>query len=120
LPILSTTSLYATHNNTSIQLIAGAVIGTINGVRRILLYHFFMKFHLYNVGSYNFFKWFIPRSDKDKCITDGDNYENTDQDVLMARCSEKKESNVMVFDNNNNNNTLEKLLFKNKKNIIYF
>lgn len=61
-PILAIASLYVTRNNTAAQLAAGAALGTFNGVRRVLLYHFFFKHSIVSLNRYPIFGLFIPNT----------------------------------------------------------
>lgn len=64
LPWLVGGGLYATSNNTALQVVAGAALGTFNGIKRVLLYHFFAKeaFILW-LQRFSFLTWIFPSSD---------------------------------------------------------
>jgi len=59
-PIFTLFALYITRNNTAAQLACGAVFGALNGARRILIYHFFLKRQLALLAHYKPFNWIIP------------------------------------------------------------
>ena len=64
LPNVVAGGLYATANNTALQIFVGAAVGTLNGVKRVLIYHFFAKEGLVEwLQRFTFLKIFIPDSD---------------------------------------------------------
>lgn len=62
LPLAMLAALFVTRNATLLQLFVGAVFGTVNGVRRVLIFHFFLKRPITLLGQYPVFNWIIPKS----------------------------------------------------------
>jgi hypothetical protein len=60
LPFVATGALYITNNNTLEQITFGALVGTVLGVRNVLLYHFFLKYHLEKLTMLQLLKWVVP------------------------------------------------------------
>jgi hypothetical protein len=64
LPLLVAGGLYATSNNTALQIVVGAGLGSFNGIKRILLYHFFAKEALMIwLHRFSFLTWIFPAGD---------------------------------------------------------
>lgn len=62
LPLAMLAALYATRNATALQLFVGALFGTLNGVRRVIIFHFFLKRPITLIGQYPGFNWIIPKA----------------------------------------------------------
>lgn len=60
LPFVASAALYVTNNNTLSQVFFGALVGTVLGVRSVLLYHYFLKYHLEKLSMLRLLKWLIP------------------------------------------------------------
>lgn len=64
LPFVVGSGLYITSNNTALQVLIGALLGTANGIKRIFLYHYFAKQCLLAlIDRYPFLRAFLPSSD---------------------------------------------------------
>jgi len=64
LPFVVGSGLYITSNNTALQVLVGAIVGTLNGIKRILLYHFFAKQCLLALlERYSFLRVVLPSTD---------------------------------------------------------
>lgn len=60
LPFIATGALYITNNNTLDQIVFGAIVGTVLGIRNVLLYHYFLKYHLEKLTMLQLLKWVVP------------------------------------------------------------
>jgi len=60
LPFVASAALYVTSNNSLSQVFFGALVGTVLGIRTVLLYHYFLKYHLEKLSMLRLLKWLIP------------------------------------------------------------
>lgn len=83
LPIVASIALYITYNNTLGQIIFGAFVGIVLGIRNVLLYHYFLKYHLETLSMLRLLKWVLPSG---KIIPTGVE-SSEDQDTKMLKAS---------------------------------
>jgi hypothetical protein len=60
LPPVAAAALYITNNNTLEQISVGATIGVVMGLRNIILYHYFLKYHLEKLSMFKVMQWIMP------------------------------------------------------------
>lgn len=64
LPILISAAMWITHNNTVFQIFIGALVGTLNGLRRVVTYQFFLKKGLVLLSqTFKPVQWILPDKD---------------------------------------------------------
>lgn len=64
LPWIVAGGLFATSNNTALQILVGAGLGSVNALKRLLLYHYFAKLGLMEwIQRLPFLRIFFPGSD---------------------------------------------------------
>lgn len=60
MPFLVGTGLYITDNNSFMQVVVGALIGILNGARKVITYHFFFKHYWTVLSRVPIVRWFFP------------------------------------------------------------
>jgi len=64
LPWVVAGALFITSNNTALQLFVGASLGSVNAIKRLLLYHYFVKDGFMEwIQAFPFLRIFFPGSD---------------------------------------------------------
>jgi hypothetical protein len=84
LPFVASAALFITKNNTLSQIVFAAIVGTVVGVRNVLMYHYFLKYHLEKLTMLQLLKWVVPSGKVLPLHSDS----QTDQDTLMLRFEE--------------------------------
>jgi len=88
LPFIATGALYITNNNTLDQIVFGALVGTILGVRNVLLYHYFLKYHLERLTMLQLLKWVVPSGK----VLPLQSETKEDQDTRMLKANLREEA----------------------------
>lgn len=81
LPFFASAALYITRNNTIEQLAFGALVGTVLGMRTVLLYHYFLKYHLEQLAMLQVLKYVMPSGRVLPLHSESD----SDHDTLMLK-----------------------------------
>lgn len=81
LPLIASGALYVTNNNTIWQIVFGAAVGVVGGTRKVLLYHYFLKYHLEKLSMLQLLKWFLPSGK----VLPTERETTPDQDTVMLR-----------------------------------
>ena len=63
-PIVLAGCMWITNNNTFFQIFIGAVVGTVNALRRIIIYHYFLRSGLILMANrYKTMQWLFPTNE---------------------------------------------------------
>jgi hypothetical protein len=63
-PIVLAGCMWTTNNNTAFQIFIGALVGTLNAIRRIIIYHYFLRSGLILMAKrYKTMQWLFPTNE---------------------------------------------------------
>jgi hypothetical protein len=64
-PIVLAGCMWATNNNTFFQIFIGAVVGSLNAIRRIIIYHYFLRIGLILMAKrHKSIQWLFPTNEE--------------------------------------------------------